>query len=190
MPSIPISFPSSNPARRRARGQQCCQVLRRRLFQSGYKLNSEADARRCVFSGLRFPLETGIVWRFNMSRGAGNRHCDVANGTVTVTRDCGTSGAMNGSAGPAAATDPDSARAQLAAALSRVSDGDRAALQLVYRDTSAKLFGVCLRILQNRGDAEDVLQDVYMTVWLAHAHHAAEPPRRAGASHALGPAPR
>jgi RNA polymerase sigma factor (sigma-70 family) len=57
------------------------------------------------------------------------------------------------------------ARKQLAAALSRVAGGDRAALQLVYRDTSAKLFGVCLRILRDRGEAEDVLQDVYMTVW-------------------------
>jgi RNA polymerase sigma-70 factor (ECF subfamily) len=31
--------------------------------------------------------------------------------------------------------------------------------------TSAKLFGVCLRILNNRSEAEDVLQDVYVTVW-------------------------
>ena len=59
----------------------------------------------------------------------------------------------------------DAARTQLAAALSRVASGDRAALQLVYRDTSAKLFGVCLRILRDKGEAEDVLQDVYMTVW-------------------------
>ena len=59
----------------------------------------------------------------------------------------------------------DAPRKQLAAALSRIAGGDRAALQLVYRDTSAKLFGVCLRILRDRGEAEDVLQDVYMTVW-------------------------
>jgi RNA polymerase sigma-70 factor (ECF subfamily) len=35
--------------------------------------------------------------------------------------------------------------------------GDRNALKLVYRDTAAKLFGVCLRILDDRGEAEDVL---------------------------------
>jgi RNA polymerase sigma-70 factor (ECF subfamily) len=59
----------------------------------------------------------------------------------------------------------DTARRQLAAALARVARGDRTALQLVYRDTSAKLFGVCLRILHDNGEAEDVLQDVYITVW-------------------------
>jgi RNA polymerase sigma-70 factor (ECF subfamily) len=36
---------------------------------------------------------------------------------------------------------------------------------MVYQDTSAKLFGVCLRILKDRSEAEDVLQDVYVTVW-------------------------
>ena len=56
-------------------------------------------------------------------------------------------------------------RSQLAAALARVAAGDRAALRIVYQDTSAKLFGVCLRILNDRGEAEDVLQDVYVTVW-------------------------
>jgi RNA polymerase sigma factor (sigma-70 family) len=61
--------------------------------------------------------------------------------------------------------EPDAARKQLVAALARVAGGDRAALQLVYRDTSAKLFGVCLRILRDQREAEDVLQDVYMTVW-------------------------
>ena len=56
-------------------------------------------------------------------------------------------------------------RSLIAAALGRIPDGDRAALQTVYRLTSAKLFGVCLRILGERGEAEDVLQEVYVTVW-------------------------
>ena len=59
--------------------------------------------------------------------------------------------------------DADATRSQLAAALVRVAGGDRAALRLVYQDTSAKLFGVCLRILNNR--SEDVLQEVFVTVW-------------------------
>ena len=54
---------------------------------------------------------------------------------------------------------------ELAAALVRAAGGDRAALRLVYQKTSAKLFGVCLRILKDRSEAEDVLQDVYVTVW-------------------------
>jgi RNA polymerase sigma factor (sigma-70 family) len=62
--------------------------------------------------------------------------------------------------------DADAARSTgLAAALVRVAGGDRAALRLGYQDTSAKLFGVCLRILKDRSEAEDVLQDVYVTVW-------------------------
>ena len=56
-------------------------------------------------------------------------------------------------------------RSQLAAALARVASGDRAALRVVYQDTSAKLFGVCLRILKDRSEAEDVLQEVFVTVW-------------------------
>jgi RNA polymerase sigma-70 factor (ECF subfamily) len=56
-------------------------------------------------------------------------------------------------------------RSQLVAALARVARGDRAALQIVYQDTSAKLFGVCVRILNDKSEAEDVLQEVYLTVW-------------------------
>ncbi|MGB6538193.1 MAG: sigma-70 family RNA polymerase sigma factor [Xanthobacteraceae bacterium] len=43
--------------------------------------------------------------------------------------------------------------------------GDPNALQTVYRLTSAKLFAVCLRILGEPAEAEDAVQEVYMTVW-------------------------
>lgn len=56
-------------------------------------------------------------------------------------------------------------RAELVAALARVAAGDRAALRDVYRRTAPKLFGVCLRISQDREAAEDILQDVYLKVW-------------------------
>ena len=46
-----------------------------------------------------------------------------------------------------------------------VAGGDRAAFETLYRLTSAKLFGVCLRILGKRSDAEDVLQETYTTIW-------------------------
>jgi RNA polymerase sigma factor (sigma-70 family) len=59
--------------------------------------------------------------------------------------------------------DAEAKRRQLSAALNRVAGGDRPALRLVYEMTSAKLFGICLRILNDR--SEDVLQDVYLTVW-------------------------
>ncbi|MGA0542741.1 sigma-70 family RNA polymerase sigma factor [Neotabrizicola sp. VNH66] len=44
--------------------------------------------------------------------------------------------------------------------------GDRAAFRALYRDTSAKLMGVLLRILRERHEAEDALQEVYTRVWL------------------------
>jgi len=56
-------------------------------------------------------------------------------------------------------------RAALIQALQRVATGDRAALEDVYRRTSAKLFGICLRIFPVREEAEDVLQDVYLLIW-------------------------
>jgi RNA polymerase sigma factor (sigma-70 family) len=47
----------------------------------------------------------------------------------------------------------------------RIAGGDRTALRQLYQATSAKLFGVCLRILSNREESEDVLQEVYLTIW-------------------------
>jgi RNA polymerase sigma-70 factor (ECF subfamily) len=49
--------------------------------------------------------------------------------------------------------------------MTRIAGGDRSALQQLYETTSAKLFGVCLRILSDREESEDVLQEVYVTIW-------------------------
>jgi RNA polymerase sigma-70 factor, ECF subfamily len=54
---------------------------------------------------------------------------------------------------------------ELAVLLARVADGDAMAFQTFYDRTSAKLFGIILRILPERPEAEDVLQEVYVTVW-------------------------
>ena len=56
-------------------------------------------------------------------------------------------------------------RAELTDLIERVSRGDRKALGAVYSRTSAKLFGVCLRITRDREAAEDILQQVYLKVW-------------------------
>jgi len=61
--------------------------------------------------------------------------------------------------------DPDTARAELVQALVDTGNDDREAFERLYRLTSAKLFGICLRICEDRPAAEDVLQDVYATVW-------------------------
>lgn len=55
--------------------------------------------------------------------------------------------------------------ADLATLLARVGLGDRAAFGTLYRATSAHLFGVVLRINPDRGQAEDVLQEIYVNVW-------------------------
>ena len=61
--------------------------------------------------------------------------------------------------------DADAARAHLIEALHRAGEDDRAAFQDIYRLTSAKLFGICLRICGERMGAEDVLHEVYLTIW-------------------------
>ncbi|MBL9074566.1 sigma-70 family RNA polymerase sigma factor [Tabrizicola sp.] len=43
---------------------------------------------------------------------------------------------------------------------------DRAAFRALYRDSSAKLMGVLLRMLKERAEAEDALQEVFTRVWL------------------------
>ena len=47
----------------------------------------------------------------------------------------------------------------------RVSMRDRAAFDLLYRQTSAKLYGVCLRILNDRAEADEALQEVFVKIW-------------------------
>ncbi len=47
----------------------------------------------------------------------------------------------------------------------RTSMKDRAAFDLLYRATSSKLFGVCLRVLNDRREAEEALQEVFIKIW-------------------------
>ena len=53
----------------------------------------------------------------------------------------------------------------LVALLAACARGDRAAFENLYRQTSAKLFGVALRIVRQEDLAEDVLQDCYIRIW-------------------------
>ena len=59
----------------------------------------------------------------------------------------------------------DEARERLASALQAVAQGDRRAFHDVYQRTSAKLYGVCCRILGEGPEAEDALQEAYVNVW-------------------------
>lgn len=49
--------------------------------------------------------------------------------------------------------------------LMAIARGDGVAFERLYHATSAKLFGICLRLLRERSDAEDVLQEVYAVIW-------------------------
>lgn len=62
-----------------------------------------------------------------------------------------------------ATTDTD--RNQLRDWLLATAAGDRRAFESLYRRTASKLFGVCLRILGEHSEAEEVLQDVYLAIW-------------------------
>lgn len=54
----------------------------------------------------------------------------------------------------------------VAALIAKCAAADRAAFRTLYRDTAAKLMGVLLRMLRERAEAEDALQEVYTRVWL------------------------
>jgi RNA polymerase sigma-70 factor, ECF subfamily len=49
--------------------------------------------------------------------------------------------------------------------LARIAGGDRDAFAKLYAATSAKLFGIILRILSRRDLAEEVLQEVFVRIW-------------------------
>ena len=56
-------------------------------------------------------------------------------------------------------------RQQLDLLLNDTSRGDKAAFEQLYRATSAKLYGIVLRIVQRREVADELLQDIYLRVW-------------------------
>ncbi|HZQ62098.1 MAG TPA: sigma-70 family RNA polymerase sigma factor [Casimicrobiaceae bacterium] len=66
------------------------------------------------------------------------------------------------------ATSPDKS-ARLADLLARTALADQAAFAELYRLTSGQLYGLALRMLRDHALAEEILQDVYVSVW----HHAA-----------------
>jgi RNA polymerase sigma-70 factor, ECF subfamily len=53
----------------------------------------------------------------------------------------------------------------LAAALRRCAAGDETAFAEVYDATSARAFGLAVRVLRDRAQAEDAVQEAYLQVW-------------------------
>ncbi|MCK8516556.1 sigma-70 family RNA polymerase sigma factor [Methylonatrum kenyense] len=61
-------------------------------------------------------------------------------------------------------------RDELIDLLVSVSHGDQKAFERLYRQTSPRLFSVCLHVLYQRELAEEVLQEAYVRIW----HRAAD----------------
>ncbi|NKY46821.1 ECF RNA polymerase sigma factor SigK [Nocardia cerradoensis] len=59
------------------------------------------------------------------------------------------------------------AQRELATLLAAAATGNRDAFTRFYRATSARVFGLALRILRNRSAAEEVTQEVYLQAWTA-----------------------
>jgi len=55
--------------------------------------------------------------------------------------------------------------AEIATLISRCALRDRQAFRDLYSRTSSKLYGVTLRILKDRSEAEEALQEVYVKIW-------------------------
>ncbi|MGH9794069.1 MAG: RNA polymerase sigma factor [Candidatus Acidiferrales bacterium] len=50
-------------------------------------------------------------------------------------------------------------------AIRRARNGDATAFEYLYRSHSRRVYGVCLRILRNTSDAEDVTQQIFLRVF-------------------------
>lgn len=58
-----------------------------------------------------------------------------------------------------------SPQAPLLRLLQETASGERDAFRLLYDSSSAKLFGVILRIVKRQDLAEEILQEVYLIIW-------------------------
>ena len=72
------------------------------------------------------------------------------------------------------AADPAARNARLAELIARVALADQRAFGELYRLTSSHLFAVALRIVRERGIAEELLQEAYVNVWHHAGSYAAE----------------
>ncbi|MDH5534053.1 MAG: sigma-70 family RNA polymerase sigma factor [Betaproteobacteria bacterium] len=67
----------------------------------------------------------------------------------------------------------DAQAAELAALLAQCGLGKQDAFAALYRATSAKLYGLAIRILRREDWAEEVLQEAYVNIWNHAADYAA-----------------
>lgn len=66
----------------------------------------------------------------------------------------------------------------IARLIAAVARGDQSAFEQLYHAVSSQLFGLVLRMIRDRARAEDVLQEVFASIWLkasTYAPDAGEP---------------
>jgi len=68
-------------------------------------------------------------------------------------------------ASPAGASASSSVNTELAGLIKASSLGDEAAFAELYDATAARLFGLILRTVRDRAQAEEVTQDAYLDIW-------------------------
>ena len=49
--------------------------------------------------------------------------------------------------------------------LAKIALGDRLAFRSLYAQAGPRLFAVCLRMMRNRDEAEDVMQEAFVRIW-------------------------
>jgi RNA polymerase sigma-70 factor, ECF subfamily len=84
---------------------------------------------------------------------------------LTAGDPAGMVAAKGGTPFGAMAEAPGTGKGELAALIAGTAAGDRRAFAALYGATSAKLFGVALRILRRRDLAEEALQESFIAVW-------------------------
>jgi len=62
----------------------------------------------------------------------------------------------------------------LGALLAASGQGDRRAFQQVYQLSSPRLYGIALRMLRQREQAEEVLQEAFVAIWRKASHYQPE----------------
>lgn len=55
--------------------------------------------------------------------------------------------------------------------MARIAQGDRSALDLLYQRYSPVVFSLCLRVVGDRGTAEDLLIDIFFEIWRKSARY-------------------
>ena len=62
--------------------------------------------------------------------------------------------------------------------LTKTALGDRGAFRTLYTKVGPRLFAICLRMMRNRDEAEDVMQEAFVRIW--EKSHLYDPAKGAG----------